>query len=130
MQESLRANRAQAVKTKSRVSSRSSTEMTDRESRILDFCQHAAVRVGSSLSQMYSGPKLKEQTEETLLREKQLIPAKTALGKIIRAIKSRDYTQLGSDDITEVGHIAPVVPEMLRFHSDLKGLRRQHRLTA
>jgi len=76
---------------------------------------------------MYDKPRHQELSEEELEKEKKLIPAKSALGKIIRAIKSRDYTMFNSDDVTEVHHITPVVPEMKKFHGSLKGLRRQHR---
>jgi hypothetical protein len=53
---------------------------------------------------------------EELEQERKLIPAKAALGKIIRAIKEQDYGKFNSDDVTEVQSITPVVPEMAQYH--------------
>ena len=62
--------------------------------------------------------------EESEMRLKKFLPAKTALAKVIRAIRKRDYMVLTSDEIPEIDQIKLVVPEIAKHAAVIKEMRQ------
>ena len=66
-------------------------------------------------------------SEQTTKQLKKLNNAKIAFGQLIRAIKKKDYMILQSEQVPEVDLIKPIVPEITKYHEDLKQLRANQR---
>lgn len=77
----------------------------------MEFCEQSARAIQKELNTIYSNRDVLEH--DSTAKQRALIPAKTALSTIIRAIKRRDYMQFIADDITEVAAISPVLPGIL-----------------
>ena len=97
------------------------------EAEILNFCTKQVEKVRAQLNRAYTEDKEVENSEETTKLMKKLTPAKLALAQIIRAIKKKNYMILQSEQVPEVDQIKPVIPEIVRYHSDLRQLRANQR---
>jgi hypothetical protein len=102
-------------------------ELTSQEQAILEECEQAMLHVREQLSNIYLYSNGIKNVNNNRKVQNKYLPAQTALAKIIRAIKKRDYMLLMSDEVPEVNQIAPVWDNIQKHHADLKDLRQQHK---
>lgn len=74
--------------------------LTAEETAILEFCEKGAKTIQEVLCGLYKNRSCLDINQR--IRQRRLLPAKTALATIIRAIKKQDYMQLLTDDVPEI----------------------------
>ena len=98
-------------------------EPNEREVQCLTFCEGQAEKLKRALNKTYKEGRAVNKIDDTRKELQKLMPAKLAIAQIIRAIKKRDYMLLNSDAVPEIDQIKPVVPEIIQFAEDIRGLR-------